>query len=146
MPPCSSIRPARVYELMSLTCPGCSGFRAGTISSPVERIETTGLLKTSISVIPSPASAPTSCALACVRLRERFAFFYIFSPLNYIFMGSNRSQHFQQLFRDDLRVLLHHRCIGAGREHAPCRYRAASPLLSLKSGAAPIFTSFLSVR
>jgi hypothetical protein len=66
----SCISPKRLYEFMSLTSPTDKGLSGGTTSSPVPIIDTTGFLNTSISIIPSPASAPISCGLSLCPLSK----------------------------------------------------------------------------
>jgi len=60
-PPASATSAASAAAVASRTCPGfSSGVSAGTTSSPVEKIVTTGFLCTATDVTPAAASIPRS--------------------------------------------------------------------------------------
>ena len=60
-PPASATRAASAAAVASRTCPGFSSrVSAGTTSSPVEKIVTTGLACTATDVTPAAASIPRS--------------------------------------------------------------------------------------
>ena len=97
---------------------GCIGSPGAMISSPVERIATTGLRQTSTAATPMAASTPVSRLVRISPRRRTVSPAVMSVPANETPLPArDRARHAQVVARD-VRVLDHHDRVGAARHHA----------------------------